>query len=258
MRRALRTGAGAALATIACLTVAACGGEETVVTVTGPPPTTGSTTTAQTPTTTADTTAGTTSTPATVQTTLLPPPTQPATTTDPATTTSGDEPAVDRPADFPNGGEAYILARLHPDVAPHCTREDPDSRARGSVAGLYCDLRDSLGGSIYYDLFPRRAATAAAYHRYRRANDVPLGRGECTPAESSGRRPTALPSEGTWSYTSDEATAQGRVMCFKANSRVWLVTSHDKVRVISFVSGTTRRQASDLWFGPAFPSVDPR
>ena len=75
---------------------------------------------------------------------------------------------VERPAGFPNKGEAFMLARLHPQVARRCTRAKTDTRATGSVAGLACDTERAYGVTAYYNLFPSRPAVGAARRRRRR------------------------------------------------------------------------------------------
>lgn len=173
-----------------------------------------------------------------------------------ATAPGGDAPLIRRPAGFPNGGEKYLLARLHPDVVPYCTREPTRSRAGGSVAGLYCATAERFGVDAYYDLFPNRAQLEASYGRYRRANDVPLDSGDCVPGP--GIRASSIPAEGRWGYADAGRRTAGRVMCFTADSRVWLVTSHTAIRTLSFFAADRRRQVNDFWYGAGFPTRRPR
>lgn len=242
------------------LALAGCGGTTTVVTVTTGGPTTATTTTGSTDdgtTTAADTQSAPTDTTAgrTTLTALPTAPTQTA-TAPPGTSTDPDDVLVERPANFPNGGEAFLLARLDPDVARRCTRQRADSLSRGAVAGLYCDTSRALGATAFYDLFPTRARLEASYGRYRRGNDVPLAEGQCVPGPK--KTPSSIPAEGTWTFAQRPRTVQGRVMCFKSDDKVWLVTSHDAIRTLSFFSATRRKPVNDFWYGPGFPTTDPR
>ncbi len=225
------------------LALAGCGGTTTVVPASAP------------------TTAGTTApAPPATDTRTAPPrtalPTPPTTDAQTTPATGEDGARIRRPAGFPNGGEAYLLARLDPAVAPYCTREPSASRAGGSVAGLYCATAGRFGVDAYYDLFPTRARLEASYGRYRRANDVPLDSGDCVPGP--GVRASGIPSEGTWGYATNTARREGRVMCFRSDGRVWLVTSHNRIRTLSFFAADRRRQVNDFWYGAGFPSLTPR
>ena len=237
-----------------------CGGTTTVVTITTGGQTTGPETTA--PTTPGTTTGGDTQgapTDTTAErTTLTALPTAPTQTATVPTETSSDpdDVLVDRPADFPNGGEKYLLARLDPDVARRCTRQRADSLSRGAVAGLYCDTSGALGATAFYDLFPNRARLDASYGRYRRGNNVPLAQGQCVPG--ADKTPSSIPAEGTWNFARRPGVVQGRVMCFKSDDKVWLVTSHEAIRTLSFFSATRRKPVNDFWYGPGFPTTDPR
>lgn len=158
---------------------------------------------------------------------------------------------VERPAGFPNRGEAFILARLHPEVARRCTRAEADTTAAGAVAGLRCDTEPALGVAAFYDLFPTTAA-AAAYGRYRRANDVPLDRGNCLAA---GTRTARLPAEGPW--RAGRTLGTGRAMCFRAGERAWLVSSHP-ARINAYLGAPTRAPLAPFWRTMGAPTARPR
>lgn len=256
-----RTPVICAVAVAGALALAGCGGTTTVVTIT-----TGGTTTG--PTTAGSATDGTTTTAADTQgvptdttagrTTLTALPTAPTqtATAPPGTSTDPDDVLVERPANFPNGGERFLLARLDPDVARRCTRQRADSLSRGAVAGLYCDTAGALGATAFYDLFPTRARLEASYGRYRRGNNVPLAQGQCVPGPK--KTPSSVPAEGTWTFARGARDVEGRVMCFKSDDKVWLITSHDAIRTLSFFSATRRKPVNDFWYGPGFPTTDPR
>lgn len=161
---------------------------------------------------------------------------------------------VERPAGFPNKGEAFMLARLHPQVARRCTRAKTDTRATGSVAGLACDTERAYGVTAYYDLFPSRAAMEAAYGRYRRANGVPLEAGTCFPPVGK-RRGAPLPAEGPW--RAGGTLGAGRAMCVRAGDRVWLVTDHP-ARMIAYLAAPTRQPLVPFWRTTGAPTVHPR
>jgi hypothetical protein len=159
---------------------------------------------------------------------------------------------VERPGDFPNRGEAFILARLHPEIARRCTRADADSIAAGAVAGLACETEAAFDVAAFYDLFPTAVSAAGAYGRYRRANGVPLERGNCLAA---GAGAASLPAEGAW--RAGRALGAGRAMCFRAGERVWLVSSHP-ARVITYLSAPTRGPLAPFWRAAGAPTARPR
>jgi hypothetical protein len=159
---------------------------------------------------------------------------------------------VERPGGFPNRGEAFILARLHPDVARRCTRADAGTTAAGAVAGLQCDTEPAFGAAAFYDLFPTTALTAGAYGRYRRANGVPLEQGNCLAPRT---RQGTLPAEGAW--RAGRALGAGRAMCLRSGDRVWLVSSHP-ARIIAYLSAPTRAPPAPFWRTTGAPTARPR
>lgn len=159
---------------------------------------------------------------------------------------------IERPAGFPNRGEAFILARLHPEVARRCTRAERDTIAAGAVAGLRCDTEPALGVAAFYDLFPTAVAAAGAYGRYRRANDVPLGRGNCL---ATGPPSARLPAEGPW--RAGRGVGTGRAMCFRAGERVWLVSAHP-ARINAYLSASARAPLAPFWRTMGAPTARPR
>lgn len=240
-----RVAAGAVLAG-ACLGLAACGGESSgqrTVTITSeasvpaPPP----------PTAPAVTTPAVTAPPATVEATT---PTVP----DPTTPVEPEEPEVlvDRPADFPNGGERFLLVRLDPDVARRCTREADSDRSRGSIAGIVCETQAAYGARSYFELFRNLNGLEASYSRYRSANGVPVARGQCAPAGGGGR----VPGDGTWGF-GETARNQGRLMCFRANGRVWFITSVESTNVLAFAVAPRFGAVDRFWRSVGVPSRDP-
>lgn len=246
-RQRVAVGLAAILAGMAAL--AGCDATSTVPPTAAPPATTGATT----GTAASTAAAGTTTTTVTSTAPHTDLPTPPTAGTAPATT--GDV-RVRRPAGFPNGGEAFVLARLDPAIRPYCTREPAGSRASDAVAGVYCATRERWGVDAYYDLFPNRADLEASYGRYRRANGVPLDSGDCVPGP--GIRASSIPAEGRWGYADSGRRTAGRVMCFKAGGRVWLVTSHTSTRILSFFAADRRRPLTDFWYGAGFPALRPR
>ncbi|MEQ9335604.1 MAG: hypothetical protein RJQ03_00260, partial [Miltoncostaeaceae bacterium] len=161
---------------------------------------------------------------------------------------------VERPGDFPNGGERFLLARLDPEVARRCTRALADSLSRGAVAGLFCDGREAFGSAIHYELFPTRLATEDAYGRYRRANDVPLATGDCLAGPTPG--PATPPAEASWRRGAP--LGAGRAMCFAGTEGRWLVSSHPPIRTLTFLLGDRAGALRDLWRERAAPSVTAR
>jgi hypothetical protein len=240
MRRTIvwRVAVGAALATT-CLSLAACGGEATssrTVTVTGA-----------------------TSTPAPPTTPAVTAPTVTVIQTAPATTAPAapeppedDRVLVDRPADFPNGGESFLLARLDRDIARRCTREPDADRSRGSIAGIVCETRSVYGARSYYELFRSRVGMEASYSRYREANGVPVARGQCVPAGGGGR----VPGDAPWGFGS-EAPSEGRVMCFRSAGNVWFITSIERINVLAFATAQRFGSVDRFWRTVGLPSEDP-
>jgi hypothetical protein len=159
---------------------------------------------------------------------------------------------VERPGGFPNRGEAFILARLHPDLARRCTRADPGTTAAGAVAGLRCDTEPAFGVAAFYDLFPTTALAAGAYGRYRRANGAPLDQGNCLAPPA---RQTALPAEGAW--RAGRALGAGRAMCLRSGDRVWLVSSHP-ARIVAYLSAPARAPLAPFWRATGAPTARPR
>lgn len=238
--------AGLATGVVAlALALSGCGGTSTVV------PAGDATGTSTNPTTApADRPAG-----ATTRETETETPAAPSTTAPVAPAPAPDDTGgvlVERPGDFPNRGEAFILARLHPDVARRCTRADPGTTAAGAVAGLQCDTEPAFGVAAFYDLFPTTALTAGAYGRYRRANGVPLEQGNCLAPRTRQR---ALPAEGAW--RAGRALGGGRAMCLRSGDRVWLVSSHP-ARIIAYLSAPTRAPLAPFWRTTGAPTARPR
>jgi hypothetical protein len=234
-----RATGGAAVAA-ACLALVACGGETTssrTVTVTSTTPVT---TPATTP---AETTLATTA-----QATPPPPPSAPVDPVPP----EDDAVLVDRPANFPNTGERFLLARLDRDIARRCTREASADRSRGSIAGLVCETQSVYGARSYYELFRNRVGMEASYGRYRQANGVPVARGQCVPAGGGGR----VPGDAPWGF-GPEAPSEGRVMCFRTNGRVWFITSVEKINVLAFATAQRFGAVDRFWRNVGLPSRTP-
>ncbi len=231
-----RVAAGGALLG-ACALLAACGGETTsprTVTVTSSPSVPAPLPTTPSVPTTPDVTAP----PATVEVTT-PAPLEP-------------EVLVDRPAGFPNGGERFLLERLEPDVARRCTRESDDDRSRGSIAGIVCETQSAYGARSYFELFRNLNGLEAGYSRHRAANGVPVARGQCAPAGGGGR----VPGDGTWGF-GENAPNQGRLMCFRADGRVWFITSVESTNVLAFAVARRFGQVDRFWRSVGVPSRDP-
>ena len=159
---------------------------------------------------------------------------------------------VERPDDFPNGGEAYLLDHLNPDVARHCTREDPDSLSRGAVAGLFCDTTAVFGARAFYDLFPNQDRMGASYGRYREAHDVPPNVGRCIP----GRRATfRTPCENSLILNEDPTRVVGRMMVYDEEGETWLIAGLNPLRTLVFVTGPGTREVAGFWYGGAHPRL---
>lgn len=179
----------------------------------------------------------------------------------PATETDGEPPSqtqpptdarVERPDDFPNGGEAYLLDHLNPDVARHCTREDPDSLSRGAVAGLFCDTTAVFGARAFYDLFPNQDRMDASYGRYREAHDVPPNVGRCIP----GRRATfRTPCENSLILNEDPTQVVGRMMVYDEAGETWMIAGLNPLRTLVFLTGPGTREVAGFWFGGAQPRL---
>lgn len=244
-----RAAAGAVVAALG-LGLAACGGETTsqrVVTVTSSasvpaPPTSAPVVTAPPVTVTVVTS------PEPLPTDTVPVVTAPAEPDPPA----DPEVLVDRPAGFPNGGEAFLLARLDPDIARRCTRETDADRSRGSIAGIVCETRSSYGARSYFELFRNLRGMEASYSRYRAANDVPVARGQCAPAGGGGR----VPGDGTWGF-GENARNQGRLMCFRADGDVWFITSIESTNILAFATAPRLGPVDRFWRSVGVPSRDP-
>lgn len=257
----------AAALVVALPTIAGCGATTTVVAggpvSTAPPPAADDASARPAAAAAAPDPVVTTTTPAVPATTAAAPTTAPAATTpatpapaaDPGTTGAEDTGGVlvERPAGFPNGGEAFLLARLHPEVARRCTRALADSLTRGAVAGLFCDGRETLGTALHYELFPTRLATEDAYGRYRRANDVPLDTGDCLAGPATGAAPAA---EASWQRGAP--LGFGRAMCFAGTDGRWLVSSHPRIRTLAFLLGDDAAALRAAWARRAAPSLRPR
>jgi hypothetical protein len=166
--------------------------------------------------------------------------------------TDEDRVLVDRPAGFPNTGEAFLLARLDDDIARRCTREAAADRSRGSIAGIVCETRTVYGARSYYELFRSRPALEASYSRYRRANDVPVARGQCVPAGGGGR----VPGDAPWGFGA-ESPSEGRVMCFRSSGNVWFITSIDDINVLAFATARRFGAVDRFWRSVGLPSEDP-
>jgi len=196
-----RTPVICAVAVAGALALAGCGGTTTVVTIT-----TGGTTTG--PTTAGSATDGTTTTAADTQgvptdttagrTTLTALPTAPTqtATAPPGTSTDPDDVLVERPANFPNGGERFLLA-ARPRRRPPLYRQRADSLSRGAVAGLYCDTAGALGATAFYDLFPPVPAWRRPTGATGAATTCPSHRANASPAQED---PSSVPAEGTWTF----------------------------------------------------------
>ncbi|MGD9571989.1 MAG: hypothetical protein AB7V62_08905 [Thermoleophilia bacterium] len=169
------------------------------------------------------------------------------------TTPADPEILVERPADFPNGGEQFLLARLEPDIQRRCTRESDADRSRGSVAGLICETASAYGARSYYELFRSRRGLEVSYGRYRSANGVPVARGECAPAGGGGR----VPGDGTWGF-GPSAPTKGRLMCFRSNGNVWFITSVESINVLAFATAKKFGDVDRFWRSVGVPSEQPQ
>ena len=206
----------------------------TVATTLQPPPDTAPVDTTSVDTTSVDTTSVDTTSVDTTET--VPTATSETTETVDTSDTSGTEPpppTVDRPADFPSGGEAFLLERVPQEVADQCTRESDDERSAEAIAGLTCDVTDTLGAKAYYELFRNRAGMEDTYERYRSANDVPVDAGGCVRATAAD-----LPGETAWHFNSTPNTEQGRSMCFRRDrdGSFWVIWTEDRYNAMGFAT----------------------
>lgn len=155
-----------------------------------------------------------------------------------ATTEEGDDALVDRPADFPNGGEAFLLARLAPGVDElRCTREPADALTDGAIAGIWCDLGDTDGVQVYYDLFRNARAMQRAYASIRSSQGLSPNQGPCEGAARTG--------EGPWTW--DPTGENGRIACFRKNNRLWYMWAQPSQRAIGFARGTDAAAVESYW-----------
>lgn len=149
-----------------------------------------------------------------------------------------DRTLPERPADFPNGGEAFVLARLSPGIdAERCTREPADARSDGAIAGVYCDLEQTDGVLAYYDLFRDAGTALDAYDAIRRSRDLAADSGGCRPEHAEG--------EGPWSWS--VSGEEGRVACFRREGRSWYVWVQPAMRAVGFASADGPAAADAFW-----------
>ena len=164
-------------------------------------------------------------------------------TTTPSSTVSttpaepGEDP-VDRPPDFPNGGEAFVMSQLSSGIDDsRCTRETEDALTDTAVAGVICELEVTDGVTAYYDLFASTTAMARAYVSIRSSQGLTPNSARCVPPRTRG--------ETTWTW--DDTGERGRIACFRKNGQSWLMWSQPTTRTIGFARGGRIRDTYAYW-----------
>ena len=161
----------------------------------------------------------------------------PRTTPAETTPSPGDAP-VDRPPDFPNGGEAFVMSHLSTGIDDSmCTREPEDALTDTAVAGVICELEATDGVTAYYDLFASTAAMTRAYASIRSSQGLTPNSARCVPPRTRG--------ETTW--TRDDTGERGRIACFRKNGQSWLMWSQPTTRTIGFARGGRIRDTYAYW-----------
>jgi class 3 adenylate cyclase len=120
---------------------------------------------------------------------------------------------------FPNAAEADLLAQLPSDLRESCVRtEDPGERI-GNEASLRCDLELAAeADTVWYDSFGSLQELSIELAGIADAQSLP--RGDCAPDVSR--------AQGNWQVGS---THSGRLFCYQADGRSWIVWSYDAERI---------------------------
>lgn len=145
---------------------------------------------------------------------------------------------VDRPPDFPNGGEAFVMSHLSTGIDDsRCTRETGDALTDTAVAGVICELEVTDGVTAYYDLFASTAAMARAYASIRSSQGLTPNSARCVAPRTRG--------ETTWTW--DDTGERGRIACFRKNGQSWFVWSQPSTRTIGFARGPRVQDVDAYW-----------
>jgi hypothetical protein len=150
------------------------------------------------------------------------------TTTTTTTTTTAAGPT------FPTARESVLISHLPRAVRASCERTDEAAQAPSSITSVYCRLR---GRGIYYEQFSGLAPMQSYYEGKLRLHHIKRDSGSCENRENS---------EGT--YNQGGGTV-GRITCYRVSGSPWIVWTHNKLRVVSTLLGSsdTPRQVYGVW-----------